>query len=463
MKARLFIFFLGLGLSLSVFAAPPFDANLPQDTGSKYGKDSVTCVQNLSLYHEFYKQWRQSGYQNNSINDAMGPWYWVFKNCPRSTENIYIDGANMLSFKAQKASPEKKKALVDTLMMVFNQRLKYFPNRYGTNQSQKGEILARKAFALYQVEPGAYQKVNALLKEAINIDKEKSMGATMVIYFRTLARMVREGQADTLALINAYDKLSGYVGDRLSRYKSQGNARKVSEYNNINNAIESTFQPFAKCKVLVNIYQKKYSATPEDPALLKKIIAILEEKQCFNNNLYFDANKSLYQVQPDPETALLLGKLLIQQNKNTQALEYLQKATSISDTSQLIDVYMLMAQTYQSIKNYAKAREMARQALKINPHYGMAYILIGDMYAASAPNCGNNVVTKKAAYWAAVDKYYQAKRVEPDLADLVNKRIAVYKQQFPTTEQLFFYNLKSGEKYKVGCWINEQTTVRAYK
>lgn len=463
MKAKFFIFLLGLALSFSAIASATNSNNLPQDTGSKYGKDSVTCVQNLSLYHEYYKQWRQSGYQNNSINDALDPWYWVFKNCPRSTENIYIDGANMFTFRAQNASPQRKKAILDTLMMIFDQRLKYFPYKYGTTQSQKGEILARKAFALYQVEPGDYQKVNALLKEAIDIDKQESMGATMVIYFRTLARMVREGQADTASLVNAYNKLSGYVADKLNYYKSMGNARKISEYNNIKNALEANFEPFANCNILVKIYQKQYEASPNDPGTLKNIIAGLEAKQCFNNNLYFDANQSLYKVQPDPETALLLGKLLIKQGKNNQALEYLQKATSITDKSQLVDVYMIMAQTYQSMKNYPKAREMAWKALKVNPKFGMAYVLIGDLYAASAPKCGNNDLTKKVAYWAAVDQYIKAKRVEPDLADLVNKRIAVYKQQFPSTELLFFYNLKAGDKYHVGCWINEETTVRAYK
>ncbi|MBN2616162.1 MAG: hypothetical protein JXR71_10765 [Bacteroidales bacterium] len=463
MKATFFIFLLGLGLSFSAMAASPFDSPLPQDNGSKYGKDSVTCVQNLSLYHEFYKQWRQSGYQNKAIYDAVGPWYWVFNNCPRATENIYIDGVNMLSFRIQSAPADKRKSMIDTLMMIFDQRLKYFPDRYGTTQSQKGEILARKAIALYQVDPGAYQKVYQILKESINEEKQESMGAAMVYYFRILAKMVREGQADTTTLVNTYDQLSGYVSDRLNNYQSMNNARKVSEYKNIKNAIESEFQPFANCKDLVSIYQKKFNASPEDASLLKKIISTLENKQCFNNNLYFDANQNLYKVQKDPETAFLIGKLLIQQGKNTEALSYLQKATSITDTDDLVDVYMLMAQTYQGMSNYPKAREMARMALKTNPHYGMAYVLIGDMYASSASACGKNDLTKKVAYWAAVDKYEQAKRVEPDLADLVNKRVSVYRQQFPSTEQLFFYNMKPGEKYKVGCWINEETTVRAYK
>jgi len=464
MKAKIFIFLLGLGLSLSAVAANPVgDMAAPQNGGSKYGKDSVQCVINLSLYHEFYKQWRQSGYQNKAINDAVKPWYWVFKNCPRSSENLYIDGARMLQFRIQSVAAKKKQSMIDTLMMVFDQRMKYFPDNYRTHTSQKGEILARKAIALYQVDPGAYKKAYEFLKESINEDKQESMGAAMFYYFRIVAKMASEGQMDTAEVVNTYDQLSGYVNDKIQAYQSQNNTRKVSEYKSIKGNIDYTFQPFANCKDLVRIYQKKYDASPEDTQLLKKIISTLENKQCLNNSLYFDANQSLYKVQQNPETAFLLAKLLLQQNKNTEALSYLQKSTTVTDSDELVDVYMLMAQTYQGMKNYPKAREMAWKALKVNPHYGMAYVLIGDMYAASAGKCGNNDMTKKVAYWAAVDQYEKAKRVEPDLADAVNKRISVYRQQYPTTEQLFFYNLKPGEKYKVGCWINQETTIRAYK
>ena len=464
MKAKFFIFLLGLGLSLSAIASNPGNLALPQqDNGSKYGKDSATCVMNLSLYHEFYKQWRQSGYRNSAINDAIKPWYWVFENCPRSTENLYIDGARMLEFRIQKAAPAKKQSMIDTLMQVFDQRLKYFPDKYRSNESQRGEILGRKGIALYQVDPGAYQQAYKYLKESIDLDKEESMGAVMFYYFRAITKMAREGQIDTAEVVNAYDRLSGFVNDKINTYKAQNNSRKVSEYKSIKGNIDFSFQPFANCKDLVRIYRKKYQASPEDAALLKKIISTLEDKQCFNNTLYFDANQSLYKVKQDPQTAYLLGKLLLQQNKNSEALSYLNKATSIKDTDQLVDVYMLMAQTYQGMNNYPRAREMARKALKVNPHYGMAYVLIGDLYASSASKCGNNDMTKKVAYWAAVDKYEKAKRVEPDLADAVNKRIAIYRQQYPTTEQLFFYNLKPGDSYKVGCWINEQTKVRAYK
>ena len=61
MKTKLFIFLLGMGLSFSVMAGTPANQLVPQNNnGPKYGKDSVQCLMNLSLYTESFRQWRQS-------------------------------------------------------------------------------------------------------------------------------------------------------------------------------------------------------------------------------------------------------------------------------------------------------------------------------------------------------------------------------------------------------------------
>jgi len=86
------------------------------------------------------------------------------------------------------------------------------------------------------------------------------------------------------------------------------------------------------------------------------------------------------------------------------------------------------------------------------------------MYAASASDCGDNDLTKKVAYWAAVDKYMRAKQVDPEVAEIAQSRISTFSQQFPNSETIFFYDLKEGDTYTVECWINEKTTtVRALK
>ena len=82
------------------------------------------------------------------------------------------------------------------------------------------------------------------------------------------------------------------------------------------------------------------------------------------------------------------------------------------------------------------------------------------MYVATAKECGNNDLTNKVAYWAAVDKYIKAKAVDPSVADIARTKINTFSQYFPATETIFFYDLKKGDTYKIDCWINETTKVR---
>ncbi len=465
MKTKIFIFLLGMGLSFSVMAATPVNKLVPQDNnGPKYGKDSVQCLMNLSLYSESFRQWRQSHYKSDAIKDIIGPWTWVFKNCPRSTENIYIDGVKILKYKYKNATTEvQKKGLIDTLMLIFDQRIKYFPNNYRTHLPQEGNIRGRQGIALYQISPESYDKAYYFLKESIRQQKQESTAAVIAYYFRDVAKMVQTGKLDTVAIINAYDTISGYLDANIAMYKLQNNSRRIAEFKNVKGYIEMTFEPFANCNVLSKVFRKKFEATPEDSVLLKKIINLLEEKQCYKEPLYFDAIKNLYKVAPTPQSAFLIGKMLLQRKKYNEALNYLRKSITMKDTSNLQEDYLLMAQTYRTLNNFSKAREIAYKAIKINSHNGIAYDFIGDLYAASAQKCGNNALTTKVAYWVAVDKYVQAKRVDPTMADAMNRKIAIYKAHFPTRETMFFYNLKPGQKYKVGCWINETTIARASK
>jgi len=461
MKAKLFIFLLGLGLSFSVLAGTPVKSFIPQDNnGPKYGKDSIKCLMNLSLYTESFRQWKQSHYKNDAINDAIGPWNWVFNNCPRSTEAIYVDGAKILRYRIKNAPQEKKKALVDTLMMLFDKRIKYFPNNYRTHLPQEGYVRGREGVALYQLSPESYEKAYYILKKSVSLDKERSSAAVLAYYFRDVAKMVQTGKLDTIAIINSYDTITGYIDANIERYKAQNNSRKVTEYKNVKGYIEMTFEPFAKCSDLAKVFGKKFEATPNDTVLLKKIVGMLEKKRCYDEPLYFDANVNLYKAEPSPQSAFLIGKMLLQRKNYHDALGYLLKSTAMKDTSDLKESYLLLAQTYRTLNNFPKAREMARKAIKLDSHNGLAYEFIGDLYASSASKCGNNDLTSKVAFWAAVDQYVKAKHADPEMAEAMNQKIAIYKKHFPTRETMFFYNIKPGDKYKVGCWINVTTTAR---
>jgi predicted ABC-class ATPase len=62
-------------------------------------------------------------------------------------------------------------------------------------------------------------------------------------------------------------------------------------------------------------------------------------------------------------------------------------------------------------------------------------------------------------YVAALNKAQRAKAVDPSIASLANKYISNYKENIPTTKDLFVAGVASGSTYKIGCWINETVIV----
>ncbi len=464
MKAR-FLMLVTLFVAMNTLFAgniPDFSKLVPQQQIPKFGKDSVKCVMNLSLYIEPYKYWKQSRYKSEVINDAIKPWTYVFNNCPRASQNALIHGIKIMEYRIKNAkSDEEKEKLIDTLLMVYDKRIKYFPTYKG--RSQVGKILGDKGVALYKYRPSDYKKAYEILKQAINEQKDKAKGATYIYYFRSLIRMAQNGEVDPSEVVDAYDEINTYLDANIKKYKAAGKTSKVEIYENIKGSIESMFEPFANCDDLVRIYEKKYEESPDDVELLKKIIGILDKRKCVESDLYLNAVESLHKLEPTPSSAYLLGKMYLKNENYDKALEYLQQATKMDDPEELYNVYMYLAEIYRYKNNYPKAREMALKAAKYDPTKGQPYAFIGDLYAASAQKCGDNDLTKLVAYWAAVDKYKKAKAVEPDLAEAMNKRIAAYSKHFPTKEVMFFYGLEEGTPYTVGCWINEKTKARAAK
>lgn len=466
MKVKSLIVLLSILISLPAMAfSPVLTQQTAQDDLPKYGKDSVTCVQNLSLYRESYKQWKASRYKSPSVDHAKKYWNYCFKYCPKSSENIYVDGVKMLDYYIKKASNDeaKQNLLIDTLMMVYDQRIEYFPNHYKTGKSQIGDILGRKGVDLYQLRPSDYLEAYAILSKSLEMDKANAGGPVFVYYFRILTKMAMKGDTDTAAVVDAYDMISDYIAQNIAKYKKLNDAQEVEEYENVQNNIEATFEPFALCPDLVRIYRSKFEANPNDVELLKKIADLLDKKKCIDDPLYFEVIVKLYDQEPSPESAYLIGKIMLKEGKYAESIPYMEDATKMEDTDKVDDAYIYLAESYKSLNNFPKARQMALKAAEMNPGWGQPYVFVGDLYAMSAKECGSDDLTTKVAYWAAVDKYMKAKKVEPDLSDLVNKRIETYQVYFPPTELLFFNDLKEGDSYTVGCWINETTTIRAAK
>jgi tetratricopeptide (TPR) repeat protein len=445
-------------------SADGFNQASPQEGIPKYGQDSVSCVMNISLYREFFRQWRASNYESPVFKDIVGPWRWVFQNCPLGSENTYVDGVKIIQYRIENEKNEAVKAkLIDTLMMVYDQRIQYFPNHFRTGAPQKGAIMGRKGVDLFTYDQERYEESYKILKESVEIEGDAADGTVLIYYFRSVIRMARKAKVDTAAIVDVYDQVIDILDHNITRLTKEGDTKWVENYRNFKGNIEATFEPFATCVDLVRVYKNKLNKTPEDVELLKKITSLLDRRNCTDDPLYLDASVRLHRLQSSPESAYNIGRLMLREEKYSEAVQYLEEATKSEDTDRATNSYKLLAETLRALKNYPKARQMALKAIELNPNDGAAYITIGDIYAASAKDCGDNEFTSRVAYWAAVDKYNQARRVDPSQADNASRRIATYSVYFPSLETIFFYGYEEGKTYTVDCWFKEETIIRASK
>jgi len=413
-------------------------------SAQKYGntaEDSVDCITNISLYSEFYKQ--------QNYKDALKPWREVFLKCPMASENTFIRGTSIIKAAIEREKDAKiKEKLIDTLLMVWDKRIEYY--------GKEGLNLGRKGLDLMAYRPKEKEQIYNMFKKVIDISGNFAEPIVIYNYFMSTIEFVKAGKGDSSLIIDNYDICSDLIEKNIAN-----DVKNKDEYDKVLQNIEVTVEPYTTCEKLITIYGKKFKQTPNNIALLKKITKILDKKKCTDDPLFFKATESLYKLEPTAETAYLMGKMCYTKKQYSKAAEYLTDAAEkITENSEKAKTYLLLADIYGNLNQFSTARTYAYKALDAKPNDGMPYIIIGDLYAQSAKSCGDNELTTKVAYWAAVDKYLQAKKVDASMTELANSRISSYSRAFPSDENIFFYGLKKGDSYKVGCWINETTTIR---
>jgi tetratricopeptide (TPR) repeat protein len=378
----------------------------------------------------------------------------VFLNCPKGTQNTYIDGVKILSYMIEKApNNDVKDRYIDTLMMLYDQRIQYF--------GKEGYVLGRKGVDLATLKPENFEQIYKDLKRSVDLEGDATAGPVLVYYFKATISMATSGKADSAVIFEVYEQCMSIIEHNIKT--NQGNQEEVNNWIVVQNNIELMLEPFATCKDLISIFQKKYDAAPDDLELLKKITKLLDDKKCQDDPFYFQTTEKLYQLEPTPASAYLLGKMLMKEEKYADAINYLKDVEQLDDPVTVQKSYKYIAECYRALKNFPTARTYALKAISLNPNDGQPYLMIGDMYAESAHECGDNDLTQRAPYWAAVDKYIKAKQVDPSVAEDADRRISSYSVYFPTAQTVFFYTLKEGDIYRVECWINEDTRIRPSK
>ena len=423
------------------------------------------CETDYSLYREYIGHWKQVKYNPNNINPQMiTSWRNVFQNCPDLRQNTYLDGVTIMTyaFIRPEKNAELKDKYVDTLIMIYDKRAQYFPN--GKNGSQIGNIMGRKGIDIYTWAPHRYEEAYNALKQAIDLDGNNSNYAFIDTYFPLVITMVKNGKLEESTILEEYGRLMEIVDYNIKVNTEMANEKLLNNFNATKANLDVAVQPYANCEDLVRIYQPKFDANPNDIELLTKIAEILEKRKCDNSPLYLAVAVNLHKINPSPESAYLIGKKYLAEKDYTQATTYLLQSTKSENIDWAHQSYIYLAQIMNMNKNYEQGRTYARKAYELDKTDGEPFIIIGQLYAASAKDCGTGDFYSKTAYWAAVDQFEKAKSVDPSIAAKANELINAYVHYFPTVESIFFNGFEEGQEFILeNCWIKETTKVRAAK
>jgi len=418
------------------------------EDGSKYGQgeDSVRCLVNLTLSRD--------GVKTGNYEDAVKYWRVAFNECPQSSQYLYIDGTKMFSYFIENEKDHARKdALIDTLMMIYDQRMKYF--------DQKGNILGRKAVDLLKYSNNdieAIQQGYNYLEESVNLLKNKSTMPVVDAYIASTIALFKAGKLPDMKVIENYATISDIIDFTLAENPADSIAKKVRE--KIHRNFITSDAP--TCESLISYFKPRYQNEKSDPAFLKKVVSYMADVNCYEDPLYIQASEALYRQEPSALAAFSLARLSVIKGNYSKAAVYYKEAIEKEQDpfNEAEYFYQLGWVTFEKLNDPQNAKKYALQSVILRPGWGEPYILIGDMYA-DGRDCFTDDFKKNTVYWAAVDKYIQAKSIDPSVSEKADQRIQIYTSYFPDAETLFFNSLNDGDQYKIGCWINENTTVRA--
>jgi tetratricopeptide (TPR) repeat protein len=480
---------------------------------SKYGatpQDSVTCIQSLSLYQEFVK--------NKSYMDAYGPWRAAITTCPASSKGLYQNGANMLkdfirqekdikdasslkvgmseaevvgqigaakkknrttdkagvseqwvydglyvyfaegkvkSFqeRPEDGSGNRRRQLIDSLYLIYDMRITHF--------GEEAYVLGRKGVDMMSYSPDRCEEALSILQRSVELGGARTEGGTLSAFYQALNCQYAAGKVDKARMMAEYVKEMEIIEGNLA----DPDMKEVDKeyYTMARDNVNTLFFKIAECADIGRIAQEMVTANPDDLEMKKRLLRVLNGKDCTEEKVYLPLARDVHDADPSSESAYSLAMSLVKGDDLSGAAKYLKQAADLCDGCQDKPRYLLKAgQVASANGNHALARSYANQILSIEPKNGEAIMLIGNAVAAQGAAC--EVPESWGVYWLAYDYYQRAKSLDPSVAEKAGERMAASAARFPTQAEAFFHQLTDGQAYQVACaGLNESTTVRTRK
>lgn len=429
---RIALIVIGLVLSVTTFAQ------------GKYGatpEDSITCIESL-IYKDYMK---------SEPKLALELWRVAYKTCPQSQKTLYINGVKMYKTLAKKEQDaEKKKAYLDTVFSIYDQRIVMF--------NQRGLVLGQKGQAMLSTKQDK-EKTFAVLNEALELTGNKTQSGTLVGIMFAIINLEKQGKKTKAEVVAMFEKTMAICA------ANKDNPKSADKYAKATIKIQSVTAPYLDCAVLVPLAAKNFESNASNVDWLRRTMKLLKRNKCYQTDegaeVFAKVAEGYFSIEPSADGADAIGKIFQNKKEYKKAIEWFTKAVDMAaDADEKATFTFSIARAYSYSRSFAQARSFALKAAALKKGWGEPYILIGDCYAQSSKTCDDGELGRYGAYWAAVDKYAKAKAVDASVAKIANKKIASISSRYPATKDVFFFSKKTGDSYTVACWINETTTIK---
>lgn len=473
-------FFLFLGL-LIISCTPKTVEKIPQETKQENKEVQLSEEEKLCRTFDQLGKRKQEAlesfvlYKTNlkggDYDLAYSYWQKAFRLAPKADGKKtyhYTDGIKIFGYYYEQATDEnEKKMWADSAKMLYQRRAMCYgsnaenaategfnmyytfndavDNQYIFDRFAEAADELGKEIPYYTINPFSKVIVDMMREETIEMEKASK-------YAMILLDALEYGNANCGDNCEPWEIINGYAPDRLE--------------------VLEGYKNFYPCAYYYEKYYPEFEANPTDCDIIEKVGIRLRRGGCDINSEALQTVTSAFKANCRTEVVTSKGPLseaysfYREGDYNAAISKFDEYLASETDTEKLAKTNLTVAKIYyRDIKNYPKARQHALDAAKQKSNWGAPYILIGKLYASSGPICGpgtgwdSQIVT-----WPAIDKWQYAKKIDSSVSSEANNLINTYQKYMPSIEDVFSRpNVKEGGSFYVGCWIQENTTVRIAK
>jgi tetratricopeptide (TPR) repeat protein len=410
-------------------------------------------------------------YSSKKYDMAYENWLWCMDNCPTLSVNIYKMGIKIAEDRLENTSEADKPAARELVMRVYTQRLQHYPDDAADIYND---------IASFKADQGASDdEVFGWIEKAFKADVTAVNAKNIYKYFDIILN--RHKDTDAQKVFDTYDEVGDGLELKRAEYSKKIdiiNAKDSTRLSSkdiknrdayqqvltnlslVETGLDAKLSAISTCENLIPLNKKYFEENKKNAEWLKRAVSRMFNKECTDDPFYAILVEAYVHADPSPQASVFYAGILMNKGETNKAMEYFKKAIDQeTDSYKKATNLLKVAQILSKQGRKSEARTYCYRALDNAPTMGRAYLIIAGMYASSANSCGDDLVSKRMVYVAALNMAYKAKSVDPSISGLANKYIASYSENVPTTKDLFIAGVKSGTPFKIGCWINETVRV----